>query len=101
MRDTIADFQVAISCESVIERDPAKGEPFCRTWTFEVFIQRGLRQCIGARPAVTSDDEGWQVILVTEPVHHIKIDQSKLRRGGRPTRMSWGDRTCGCTRWSG
>ena len=42
MRDAITDFQPAVACKSVIERDPAKGESFCRARTFEIFIERGL-----------------------------------------------------------
>ena len=43
VRDAVTDFQPAVACESVIERDPAKGESFGRSWTFEIFIERGLR----------------------------------------------------------
>ena len=75
MRDAIANFQRAIPGETVIESNPAKGEPFGCTWTLEIFIERCLRQGIGRRPAITGHNEGRQIILVTEPVYHIKVDQ--------------------------
>src|SRR4026208_292983 len=99
MRDAIADFQYAISCETVIERDPAKGESFRCTRTFEIFIQRSLRQCIGTRPAITGYNEGRQIILVTEPVYHIQVNQFILRCDCWLARLSWGDRSCGRTCW--
>ena len=69
VRDAIANFQSIIACESVIERDPAKGESFGRAWSLEVFIERGLGQGIGARPAVTGHDEGRGIRFVTHSVH--------------------------------
>src|SRR5688500_20041179 len=85
MRDAITDFQPAITSESIIERDPAKGESFGCTWTLEVFIERGLRQGIGPRPAVACHDEGRSVSFIAHPVHKIYFDQSIERRCGRHT----------------
>ena len=71
MRDAVTDFQPAISCETVVKRDPAKGESFGRAWSFEVFIERGLCQGIGPCPAVTSHDEGWSIRFITNSVYQI------------------------------
>ena len=75
MRDTIADFQYAITSESVIESDPTKGESFCRARTFEIFVERGLRQGIGARPTVAGHDERRSVSLITHPAYEIYVYQ--------------------------
>ena len=71
VRDAVADFQPAVTGESVVECNPTEGESFCRAWTFEVFIQRGLRQGIGARPTITGHDEGRSIGFITHSVHQI------------------------------
>ena len=90
VRDAVADFQAAVAGESVIEGDPAKGESFRGAGTLEIFIQRSLRQHVGARPAITGHDEGRQVIFITELVDHVEIDQRELRRCGRDSRTGRG-----------
>jgi len=71
MRNAVTDFQPAIAGEAIVECDPAKGESFCRAWTFEIFIERGLRNGIRTCPAITGHDEGRNVRFITEPVHKI------------------------------
>lgn len=98
MGHTIADFQPTIAAESIIERDPAKGESLGRAGAFEVFIQRGLRQHVGARPAIAGHDEGLGIRLITDSVHQIHIDQPILWRDGRSTSMGRSDCARGSTR---
>lgn len=71
MRDVVADFQPAITCEAVIERDPAKGESFSCTWTFEIFVESALIQGTGARPAITGHNKGRKVGFIAYLVHQI------------------------------
>ena len=59
VRNTLADFKPAVTGKSVIERDPAITESLRRAGTFEIFIERGLRQHVGTCPADTVHFKGW------------------------------------------
>ena len=94
VRDAVADVQAAVTGKPIIERDPAEGETFGRAGSFEIFVERGLGQHVGARPAVASHDEGRQIIFIAELVDEVNVDQPVLRCCGRNP----GAGRCGRTR---
>jgi len=72
---TVGDFQFTVAGESVIDGDPAIRITFRGAGTFEIFIERCLRQHARARPAVTGHFDGRQVVVVAELVRKVDIDQ--------------------------
>lgn len=75
MGNTLTDFESAVAGEPVIDADPAIGMFFGRARTFEEFIERGLRNHVGTRPAHPVHLEWRQIILIAEFVHEVNIDQ--------------------------
>ena len=57
-RDSIGNLQFAVTGESVIEGNPAIDKTLRGAGTFEVFVERGLRQHARGRPAHAIHFEG-------------------------------------------
>src|SRR6185295_7152749 len=87
MCDAITDFQPAIACETIIERDPTKGELFGRSRSLEVFIQNIGNHVIRAYPTNARHFERRCIRVVMCPVHKIHIDLHKRQRGSWTSRM--------------
>jgi len=74
IRNTIRYFQLAITCEAVIDTDPAEGVSFSGTGTFEIFIERGFQQCIGWSIAHTRHFDGRQIRVITDAARKVNVD---------------------------
>ena len=100
MRYTIAYFKLTIASESIIERDPTIDKSFRRAWTFEVFVERGLRQHVGVCPAHAVHFKRRQVIFIAELIDKVNLDQFIGWCGGRDSGTCRGrcSRDRGCTR---
>ena len=74
MRDVVDEFKSTIACEAIGQIDPAIGEPFGGTRTFEVLIQKQSMRTATAHIADARHLERRQVIVVAEGIHKVEID---------------------------
>ena len=74
MRDAVSNFESTVASEAIIDADPAEGSSFGGAGTFEVFIERGLQQCIGWSIAHTRHFDGRQIRVITDAARKVNVD---------------------------